>query len=86
MSVENAFPSDQMAKDLKGSKALEIVKAAAKITEEKPAAKKAPAKKAPAEKKAPAKKAPAEKKPAAKKAPAEKKPAAKKAPAKKADK
>ncbi|MCQ2488569.1 MAG: trigger factor [Clostridia bacterium] len=84
--VESAFPSDQMAKDLKGSKALEIVKAAAKITEEKPAAKKAPAKKAPAEKKAPAKKAPAEKKPAAKKAPAEKKPAAKKAPAKKADK
>ncbi len=70
--VENAFPKDQMAKDLKGSKALEIVKAAAKITEEKPAAKKAPAKKEAAEKKAPAKKAPAEKKPAAKKAPAKK--------------
>ena len=88
--VENAFPKDQMAKDIKGGKALDIVRGAAKITSEKPA-KKAPAKKEAAEKKAPAKKAPAKKAPAekkapAKKAPAEKKPAAKKAPAKKADK
>ncbi|MBR5992073.1 MAG: trigger factor [Clostridia bacterium] len=61
--IEKAFPKEQMAKDLKGSKALDIVKAAAKITtEDHHAEEKAPAKKAPA------KKAPAKKKPAAKKA------------------
>ena len=30
--VEGAFPREQLAKELKGTKALEIVKAAAKIT------------------------------------------------------
>ena len=79
--VENAFPAEDMKKDMRGAKALDIVKAAAKA-DAKPAAKKADAEeKKPAAKKAPAKKADdAEKKPAAKKAPA------KKAPAKKADK
>ena len=63
--VENAFPKEQMEKELKGQKALDLVKAAAKITVEGEhdhdhAEKKAPAKKA-APKKAPAKKPAAKK-------------------------
>lgn len=59
--VENAFPKEQMEKDLKGQKALDLVKAAAKITtEEHHDEEKAPAKKA-APKKAPAKKSAAKK-------------------------
>ena len=68
--IKGAFPAEEIAGDLKKQKALEVVKAAAKISEEKPAA----------EKKAPAKKETAEKKTT------DKKPAAKKAPAKKAEK
>lgn len=90
--VKKAIGENDISSTIKSTKAVDIVKAAAKITEEKPAAKKAATKtaaKAPAEKKdtkaTPAKKAPA-KKPAAKasetktaaKKPAAKKPAAKK--------
>lgn len=83
--VKSAFPAEEVARELKSTKALEVIKAAAKVTEAKPAAKKPAAKKT-AEKKddAPAEKKPAAKKTAAKKdAPAEKKPAAKKTAAKK---
>lgn len=80
--VRNAFPKEEVAKDMRAQKALDLVKAAAKVTEKKadakkPAAKKTAAKK-PAEKKTTTKKADAEKAPA-------KKPAAKKTTAKKAD-
>ncbi|MDD6808270.1 MAG: trigger factor [Oscillospiraceae bacterium] len=86
--VRKAFGEEDIARDLKSTKALDIVKAAVKVTEKKAAAKKTAEKKADDEEK-PAKK-PAAKKTAAKKAddaeekPA-KKPAAKKATAKKAD-
>ena len=67
--VENAFPADELKKEMRGSKALDLVKASAKSAD-KPAAKKAAPKadadKKPAEKKAPAKKAPAKKAPAKK--------------------
>ena len=89
--VKTMVPEDGVAEDVKVRKAIELVKAEAKIAEEAKPAKKAPAKKAPAKKPA-AKKteakasdeeaAPAE---SEKKAPAKKAPA-KKAPAKKTTK
>ncbi len=89
--VRNAFPAEDIARDMKAQKALELVKEAAKIKEAKPAAKKSTAKKTAAKKddaKAEAK--PAAKKAAAKKTTAKKddtkaeaKPAAKKTAAKK---
>ncbi len=83
--IKNAFGVEEIRADLKKAKALDAVKAAAKITEDKPAAKKAPAKKAADKADDKAEKKPAAKKTAEKK-PAEKKAPAKKAPAKKADK
>ena len=97
--IKSFVPDDSVKKDVAAKKAVEIIKASAKITEKayvaevKEASKKAPAKKTAAKKatgeKASAEKKPAEKKPAAKKAPAkkaedEKKPVAKKPAAKKA--
>ncbi len=83
-NIRKFLRPEDVSKDIMTTKALDVVKDAAVISQAKPE-KKAPAKKAPA-KKAAAKKddADAEKKPAAKKAPAKKAPA-KKAAAKKED-
>lgn len=85
--VRNAFPKEEVVKDMRGQKALDLVKAAAKVTEKKAEAKKT-AEKKPAAKKSTAKKTSSEKEPAKKttaKTTAAKKPAAKTSAAKKAD-
>ena len=70
--VKTMVPDGGIAQDVKVRKALDLVKAEAKITEEAKPAKKAPAKKAPAKKAAVKAEDEGEKKPAAKKAPAKK--------------
>ena len=70
--VKTMVPDGGIAQDVKVRKAVDLVKAEAKITEEAKPAKKAPAKKAPAKKAAANAEDESEKKPAAKKAPAKK--------------
>lgn len=70
--VKTMVPDGGIAQDVKVRKAVDLVKAEAKITEEAKPAKKAPAKKAPAKKAAVKAEDEGEKKPAAKKAPAKK--------------
>ncbi len=70
--VKTMVPEGGIAQDVKVRKAVELVKAEAKITEEAKPAKKAPAKKATAKKAEPKAEGEVEKKPAAKKAPAKK--------------